>query len=161
MKKSSIFAILLILVLTVSMFGFTSCSKNSDAAEPDSTETAAAEEDAESEDSDFDHPEYANEQEDADVREKKASQDDFFGSWTAKSDRAEYLYGNIDLTIKPDGTWTGNVTEEDWSGKWEYNGTGITLSSDIINCDLFFASDGVLMFRDHDDPDDLIALFEK
>ena len=44
-------------------------------------------------------------------------------------------------------------------GKWEYNGTGITMSSEIINADLFYASDGALMYRDHDDPEDLIALF--
>lgn len=107
---------------------------------------------------DFDDPTYDNEMEDAVVTEQAAKEDAFYGDWVANSNRAHYLYGNINFSIKSDKTWTGNVTEEDYSGTWSYNGTGITLSSDFINCDLYFAQDGQLMFRDHDYPEDLIVL---
>lgn len=162
MKKTKYIA-LLALIISVAICSFTACSLFGSSDDEDVADTGSNEiiTEDESEDTDFDHPEYANEQEEAVVKEKKSPVDSFYGSWTAKSDRAEYLYGNIDLTINKNGTWSGNVTEEEFNGKWEYNGTGITISSDIINADLFFASDGVLMFRDHDDPEDLIALFEK
>ena len=151
---------LLILILSIAVCSFTACSMfGGSEEEPAPSGGSGTEAASEEEDTDFDHPEYANEQEEADVKEKKSPPEDFVGRWTAKSDRAEYLYGNIDLTISESGKWSGNITEEDFSGDWEYNGTGITLSSDIINADLFFATDGVLMFRDADNPEILIALF--
>ncbi len=112
----------------------------------------------EEEGNDFDNPAYDNEMEDAEVKETNAAEDAFYGKWTATSNRAHYLYGNIDLEIKNDGSWTGNITEEDYSGTWSYNGEYITLESDLVNCDLFFAEDGQLMFRDHTFPDDLVVL---
>lgn len=112
----------------------------------------------EEEGNDFENPDYDNEREDAEVTEQAKAEDAFYGDWVANSNRAHYLYGNINFSIKSDGTWTGNVTEEDYSGTWKYNGTGITLSSDFINCDLYFAQDGQLMFKDHDYPDDLVVL---
>lgn len=108
--------------------------------------------------SDFDDSTYNNEQEGAEYTEKKAEESEFIGNWEAASDRAAYLYGNLNLQIKQDGTWKANITEEDFNGTWKYNGTGITLSSEIINCDLFYTDDGVLNFRDADYPEDILVL---
>lgn len=108
--------------------------------------------------SDIENPVYNNEQEGEIVKEKKADEKDFYGKWEASSDRAEYLYGNLNFTIRPDHTWKANISEEDFSGTWDYNGTGITLSSDLVNCELFYAQDGSLMFRDLDSPDILLVL---
>ena len=163
MKKSVIISTLIV-ILTIALCGFTSCSVfDEDEVVPgDGSGHAVQEEDEEEEeDTDFDHPEYDNEQDGATVKEKKKPEDAFYGSWTAKSDHAEFLYGNIDLTIQKGGTWIGNITEEKFNGQWKYNGTGITISSEFVNADLFFADDGVLMFRDHDSPEALIALFPK
>lgn len=109
-------------------------------------------------DSDIENPVYNNEQDGAEIRETKADVAKFYGNWEASSDKAKYLYGNLNLKINKDGTWSGNITEEDFSGKWATNGTGITLSSEIINCDLFYTEDGSLMFRDHDFPEDPLVL---
>ena len=107
---------------------------------------------------DLENPIYDNEQEGAEVREKKADVKDFYGKWVADSDRAAYLYGNLNIMIRPDYTWKANISEEDFTGKWEYNGTGITLTNEFITYDLFYAQDGTLMFRDHEIPDDMLVL---
>jgi uncharacterized protein YfaT (DUF1175 family) len=107
---------------------------------------------------DLENPAFANEEEGADVQEVASDDSTFIGKWEATSDRAQYLYGNINLTISKDGTWSGNLTGEDFSGKWKYNGSCITISSELVKADLFKAKDGTIMFRDHDTPEDLIVL---
>ena len=107
---------------------------------------------------DFDNPLYDKEIEGAEITETTKPESAFIGKWKAGSDRAEYLYGNINLNIMPDGKWTGNITEEKYSGTWKYNGKGITLNSELVNCDLFYDSSGVMMFRDHDYPEDMLVL---
>ena len=105
-----------------------------------------------------DDPTYNNEGEDATYKEVKAKEDDFIGKWEAASDKAAYLYGNINLQINKGGTWKGNITDEDFNGTWKYNGTGITINSEIFNADLFFTDDGVLNIRDQDYPEDILVL---
>lgn len=81
----------------------------------------------------------------------------FIGNWTAESAEAAYLYGNISLNIKSDGTWKGNITGENLSGSWSENEHGITLKSSLFNAKLFFAESGNLVledyrFEDNDEP---------
>ena len=65
------------------------------------------------------------------------------------------MFGNVDLVINEDGTWTGNIVEEDFSGTWEYvdSSLNITSSDNLIKWNLFYVEDGSLMFKDLDDPD--------
>ena len=153
--KRSLLSLIVVLILVVSSCCFSSCSKSEPSPEAEQLESEMQESYT---NDDFENPAYDNEQEGAVVQEKASDVDTFIGNWDARSDRAKYLYGNINLSIREDGTWKGNITDEDFSGKWEYNGTGITLSSEIINCDLFQATDGSIMFKDHDDPDVLLVL---
>ena len=69
----------------------------------------------------------------------------FYGSWTATSDKAIYLYGNIDITVKQDGTWTGNITGEKLGGKWEQVGDRLHMDNDLFSFDLAFESSGELI----------------
>lgn len=154
MKKTH-FTLIGVLILALFLCCFSSCSKDEPTPEAEQSEQQMEES---HENDDFENPAYDNEEDGAVVKEQASDVSTFIGNWEARSDRAKYLYGNIDLSIKEDGTWTGNLTDEDFSGKWEYNGTGITLSSEIINCDLFQATDGSMMFRDHDDTDVLLVL---
>lgn len=90
-------------------------------------------------------------------RTKSPGEASFIGSWTAESAEAAYLYGNISLTIKEDGTWKGNITGENISGGWTENEYGITLKSSLFNAKLFFAESGNLVledyrFEDNDEP---------
>lgn len=97
--------------------------------------------------------------EDAEIEYKKSSVDDFIGSWEATSGQSAYFYGNVDLTINPDGTWTGNITEEPLKGKWKEQGGGIYLTSEIFNCNLTFTADGTLIMQeDYEDTDDEAVL---
>lgn len=112
------------------------------------------------EDSDFDDPAFANEEEGAEIEPVEKDAKSFLGSWEAPSDHAKYLYGNINLRINSDGTWTGNITEEDFEGKWKENGTGISIrdKENIINFELYYAKDGAVMLKDLEEPDIPIVL---
>lgn len=82
---------------------------------------------------------FDEEEEDAEIVKVDKPAEDFVGSWSATSDMSAYLYGNIDVTIKDDGTWSGNITEEDVSGTWTKEGTDLHLVSDDGDIDLLFA----------------------
>lgn len=69
----------------------------------------------------------------------------FFGSWTATSDKAIYLYGNIDITVNENGTWTGDITGEKLGGKWEQVGDRLHMDDDLFSFDLAFESSGELL----------------
>lgn len=103
---------------------------------------------------DFDEEDYDNgivfeeESEDAVLDFKPSEKEDFYGSWEATSGNAMYLYGNADITIKENGTWKGNLADEDVSGTWEFDGTTVKLSSDLYNATLSFTKDGKLIMQE-------------
>lgn len=82
---------------------------------------------------------FDEEEEGADIVKVEAPDEDFYGTWTATSGMALYLYGNIDITIKEGGTWSGNITEEDMSGTWTREGTDLHVVSDDGDIDFLFA----------------------
>ncbi len=83
--------------------------------------------------------------------EMNKKEESFYGTWVATSQQAEYLYGNLEITIKEDGTFTGNVTEEDFSGKWEKTDKGIKFDSEILSGELFFGNKCKLVIYDEYD----------
>ena len=72
------------------------------------------------------------------AEEMNKEEDNFYGRWVATSERAEYLYGNLEITVNEDGTFTGNVTEEDFSGTWEKVDKGIEFKSELLSGKLYF-----------------------
>ena len=110
--------------------------------------------------SDFDDPAYENEQDGAEIVPTAHEEEDFIGKWKATSDYAEYMYGNVSLTINSDHTWKGNITDENFSGKWSAGNPGIFIrdTGGIIEWNLFFVADGNLVFKNLDDPDVTIVL---
>ena len=72
---------------------------------------------------------YKEESEDAQINIASPGDRSFIGKWHADSAQAEYLYGNINLNVKDNNTWTGNVTGESISGKWTATDKGISLES--------------------------------
>ena len=101
--------------------------------------------------------------EDAEIVAREASDDEFYGSWTAPSEKAEYLYGNIDLTIKSNRTWKGNVTNISLKGSWEPYEGGIHIKDNegLINWKLYFTDDNVMLMEDIDDLGNPIVLKKK
>lgn len=141
-KKYMIFIIALIAVLAASSAMFAGCSKDKGDKADNEVET----EDVESpEDEDYDDDSFENgivydeEEEDADIVKVDKPESDFYGEWTATSDMAKYLYGNIDITIEEGGKWKGNITETDFTGTWTKDGTDVHVVSDDGDIDFLFA----------------------
>lgn len=76
---------------------------------------------------------------------------DFFGTWTADSEKAEYLYGSLEITINEDGTWKGDITGEKLHGTWEELDYGVHLFDEVLEweSDLFYtANDNFVLSED-------------
>ena len=140
-------SILAILVLIAS-FSMVACSKSNDeeGLSSDNNPQLSREE------SDYDDPSFINEEEDATLITISHKEEDFYGTWETKSEKAEYMYGNVKLKINDDHTWSGNITGEKLKGKWTAVDTGIIIkdADGLIYWNLFFVSDGSLMFKDLD-----------
>lgn len=83
--------------------------------------------------------------------------DKFYGDWHSTSDQSVYLYDHISITVYEDGTWRGDVTDDIFMGTWVQDDYGLSLTSELINCKLYFADTGSLImedyrFDDYDDP---------
>ena len=148
-------AFLLVLTLLASIAVLSACSKDEDTVESEMLKR-----EMNIENNDFEDPAFYNEEDGAEVVTKPHEEEDFIGIWQAPSERAAYLYGNINLKINEDGTWKGNITEENFQGRWKYDGSGIILrdSEGIINWRLFYAADGTLMVDDNNEPGDPLVL---
>ena len=70
--------------------------------------------------------------------------EDFYGTWSADSGKAEHLYGNFSVTINEDGTWTGVITDEEMKGTWEETEFGVRIRDEEYDweCDLFRTDKG-------------------
>lgn len=146
-KKLIIIAIAIIAVIAAVALGLKSGGGSKDigdqANDADNTEDVV-ESDVIDNGIDFDE-----EEEGAEIVKAEAPDEDFYGTWTATSGMALYLYGNIDITIKEGGTWTGNITEEDLSGTWTRDGVDLHVVSDDGDIDFLFAftEDGKLVMQ--------------
>lgn len=87
----------------------------------------------------------------------------FIGKWTATSDQAEYLYGNVDIEIKKNGKWVANVTDEEFEGTWTQDDYGITLTSKLLDCKFYFSESGKLIMEDNrfEEEDPIITVLTK
>lgn len=100
--------------------------------------------------------EFEEEVEGAELHFKSSSKEDFYGSWESTSGQSIYMYGNIDLKITADGSWSGNVADEDVSGTWKFKDPTLVLSGEDFNASLSFTDDGKLILQeireDSDEP---------
>ena len=101
---------------------------------------------------------YTDENEDEPLQIVKKEPKAFYGTWEAPSDKATGLYGNIDITIKEDGTWKGSITEEPLSGKWVEQGDHLHMINDLFSFDLAFSNTGNLVFIDREADNTVIVL---
>lgn len=83
----------------------------------------------------------------------KKDPSDYVGKWEATSDQAAYLYGNISVTVKKDGTWEANITGETLGGDWVDKGDHLHMNDTVQNIfsfDLAFDQNGNLILIDSD-----------
>lgn len=149
--------ICIMLVATIGLFLISCGSKSTSAEETAEDDSEITMDDIENmenaEEEDYDNGIVFDEEADgAEIVKKKADVKDFVGSWEATSGQAKYQYGNVDFTINEDGTWKGNITDEDFEGKWEESEDGIRLTCDVFECTLAFTDKGVLVMQY--DPED-------
>ena len=151
--------ILLSILLTMTLIFVTACSKDDEDYDGAESQQLNIEDDKYMEDD----PALNKEVEEAVIVSRTASEDEFVGSWTATSEKAEYLYGNIDLRINDDKTWKGNVTEISLRGKWVPYQEGIRIkdSDGLIDWKLYFTLDNVMLMEDIEDPGNPIVLKKK
>ena len=78
--------------------------------------------------------------------------ENFYGTWTATSEKAKYLYGELEFTINEDGTWAGIVNYEDLHGTWEEKDFGIHLHDEVLDweSDLFYTDKGNFVLDEDD-----------
>jgi len=145
----------IILAATISLF-LISCGSSSDTEVveevPDEESTEITMEDvnemAESEEEDYDNGIYFDEEEDgAEVVTAKKDPSAFVGKWKATSGQSMYQFGNVDIEVKADGTWSGNISDEDLKGSWKEEGDGIYLTSDLFEFSLTFTDNDVLVMQ--------------
>ena len=134
------------------------CKKKAEPAETASEESEITMEDImekqEENKEDYDNGIFFEEELDgAEIVAKKKDANNFIGYWTATSGQSIYQYGNVDIEVKEDGTWSGNLTDEDFTGKWTETNEGLHLTSDFFNFDLMFTEDDVLVMRYSADDD--------
>ena len=72
----------------------------------------------------------------------------FYGKWTATSDQALYMYGNVDLVVNSNGTWTANITDEKLGGPWKMVDDHMHMEDDMFSFDLSFEESGKLIMRE-------------
>lgn len=105
------------------------------------------------------------EEDDSAVIEKVNSKaSDYFGEWEATSDMALYLYGNVDITVRDDGTWDADITEEPLGGTWEDKGDHLHLNdtkAGLFSFDLAFEKGGKLIMIDTDAGDEVHTVLTK
>ena len=84
----------------------------------------------------------------AELSFKNTEKDNFIGTWFADSAQAEYLYGNVELSIKKGGVWTGVITDEKLTGTWQYKDGSLYLHNELIDLKLSFTKDNTLIMQE-------------
>lgn len=85
----------------------------------------------------------------------------YFGTWEGKSFHAVQLYGNLEIKVKADGTWTANITDEKIRGSWKNEGDHLHMKSDVFSFDLAFDREGSLVMIEGEGEDELHTVLEK
>lgn len=149
---------IILLAMMLIVMTFASCSKKETPADESTDQTTEQVEDLDEEYSDV---YYEEEDDEASIEKVDSAVDKFYGTWVAKSGRAEFLYGGVELTVKKDGTWTGIITEEDFSGTWKKNDGGIHMNNADFSFDLAFSSTGKLVMIESNEDGDITTVLTK
>lgn len=166
MKKRLFFTYMLTAMLIVSLVIFcTSCGSDKNASEETTTVEAETTDIIDGEENIVDDGDASRDSDEAfneklvskaekvtnsDAKILNGDKKNFFGSWSATSEKAKYFYGNLDISINEDGTFTANITEEDISGTWTKTDYGIHFDSESFYGIMYYG-DGCKMILDEDD----------
>ncbi|MBQ9014746.1 MAG: hypothetical protein IJ109_01375 [Firmicutes bacterium] len=93
-------------------------------------------------------------------------EENFYGTWISTSADTENLYGNLEITIKKNGTFTANITGEDYTGEWHKIDGGIAYSHELISGKIYYGPTCVMTFEEfseegEDTDDDIMVVLKK
>lgn len=157
MWKKSLIVIFIIAALSAGAFaGYKYFSKGSEKGVEETEELDYSlldsdEEYDESEDDDYNGISFSEEDDGYKMKIVKTTPDFFIGSWMSTSDRAVYYYGDVELKIKDDKTWTGTITGENLKGTWTFSDNKMHMKDVVLefNFDLAFISTGKLVMIEY------------
>ena len=165
-RAMTAFLVAVLMSMCICLGGCDLFGETDDGGDIEVSETLDVPEDAEEDEEDFEEIEdpddpttkdysngisYQEEMPGANIKLVDADPSEFVGSWEAKSGDAHYLFGNLNLTIKDNGRWTANITDEDMRGTWEKKNGGIYLKGRDLEAQLNFTKDKKLLFLYHPD----------
>ena len=104
---------------------------------------------------------FDEEEEGATIVKVKTDPSMFVGRWKSTSDRADYLYGNVDLKINEDGTWSADITGEKLKGKWKDMGDYLHMTNDLFSFNVFFNEKGHLLMEEVDSEGNLYTVLTR
>lgn len=94
---------------------------------------------------------FEQEMEGAEINRTMVDPSKFTGKWEATSDQAIFFYGNVDLVVNSNGSWTADITEEKLGGTWKEAGDHIHLDDTSrldFDFDLSFDKTGALIMTE-------------
>lgn len=155
MRKTFSAKFIALLIALLMVLSFSACSNNSSSESQDSGSDVQQQEQQ-------DEGVYIEEDEEADVIKVDSDLSQFYGTWTALSEKAQYMYGNVDITVNEDNTWSANITGEKLKGKWSDEGDHIHMANELFSFDIALTANGnVVMIEAMDDGDLVTVLTHK
>ena len=100
---------------------------------------------------------YYDEEEDSyELKKVRRDVSDFYGTWVADSDMAQYMYDSVEVTVKKGGAWTAKITGERLGGTYDVYDDYLHMNDTIgglFDFDLAFDRGGKLIMIDSDSED--------
>ena len=163
-NKKTILSLLFALMLSMAMI-FAGCGSSGD----DSATVSDDPSDIPDEVSLMDDPEWTQPNDpklESKAEKLNAEPENFYGTWESTSADAENLYGNLEITIKENGTFTANITGDDYTGKWHKIDGGIEYNHELFSGKIYYGPTCVLTFEEFNDEgedtdDDIMVVLKK
>ncbi len=147
----------------VMVFSFAACKSSSDDSASGDVESQVEEltEDELAEMPEGEDTIYPEEVEGAVIEKVETDPAKYVGKWEGKSFNAVELYGNLEITVNKNGTWSANITDDKLNGTWEDKGDHLHMTSDQFSFDLAFDKEGALVMIEGEGDDELHTVLEK
>lgn len=154
MKKNISTRIIALLIALGMACSLTACSRDVSSESQDNDPGVQQEE--------LDEGGYIEEDEEAEINKVKTDLSVFYGTWTALSEKAQYMYGNVDLIVNEDKTWSADITGEKLKGTWTDEGDYIHMANKLFSFDLALTEGGnIVMIEKLSDGEDLVTVLTR
>ena len=77
--------------------------------------------------------------------------EDFVGSWETVTDMADDAFGGFEITFNENKTFDAVITGEEETGKCTFEGGIVTVKNEVVNAQLWFNEEGIMVVRDENE----------